>query len=256
MRLSPLKHTLAVMRILVGLTQKEMASVLECSKPTIQAIELGKLKMSDRLAELASLKTGISLDWLLDNDVNKPVVDVAGDPYAKVTFEKYQAQSGFQNDTLGGAISNVYCYMTNIGRLEALILRAFTDDKMPLCSYKLALAFDKLEDEFGVITEDHKAVGSYLAYPEGMLRIDLLRGIDLQYKKMLERESKKKKKSKEPEEKSSLFLQALGIQERKKDLKKQKLAHAYTIYSDGQVRPVLKNEKIISTPKPNKNRCK
>ena len=41
MRLSPQRHTLAVLRILLNLTQKEMAEIAGCSRPTIQAVELG-----------------------------------------------------------------------------------------------------------------------------------------------------------------------------------------------------------------------
>lgn len=50
MRISPQRHTLAVLRTVIGITQKEMAGILECSVPTVQAIELGKLKMSLKLA--------------------------------------------------------------------------------------------------------------------------------------------------------------------------------------------------------------
>ena len=50
MRLSPQRHTLAVLRTVIGITQKEMAEILECSTATVQAIELGKLKMSMKLA--------------------------------------------------------------------------------------------------------------------------------------------------------------------------------------------------------------
>ena len=57
MRLSKQSHTLAVLRILVGLTQKEMAAVLHCSAPTIQAVELNKLKLSEKLAGFASIQT-------------------------------------------------------------------------------------------------------------------------------------------------------------------------------------------------------
>ena len=91
MRPSPQRHTLAVLRNISGMTQKEMAAILECSTPTIQAVELGRLNLSDKLAGLVSHKTGINLAWLLTNDVNQPPVDVDGAPYTKALFEDYQA---------------------------------------------------------------------------------------------------------------------------------------------------------------------
>ena len=59
MRPSPQRHTLAVLRTLIGLTQKEMAQLLDCSTPTIQAIELGKLKLSLDLAQRVQFQTGV-----------------------------------------------------------------------------------------------------------------------------------------------------------------------------------------------------
>ena len=98
MRVSPQSHTLAVLRSLIGLTQKEMAVVLHCSTPTIQAIELGRLKLSEKLAGMVSLKTGINLAWLLKNDVNQPPIDIKGKAYTKETFEQFQSTNAIRKD--------------------------------------------------------------------------------------------------------------------------------------------------------------
>jgi len=83
MRPSPQRHTLAVLRTIIGITQKEMAAILECSTPTIQAVELGKLNLSSGLAQRVAFQTGISVEWLLANDINKPPVSARGDSYTK-----------------------------------------------------------------------------------------------------------------------------------------------------------------------------
>jgi transcriptional regulator with XRE-family HTH domain len=72
MRPSPRRHSLAVLRTIIGLTQKEMAQLLKCSTPTVQAIELGKLKMSDRLALAATDATGIDTAWLMEGNPSAP----------------------------------------------------------------------------------------------------------------------------------------------------------------------------------------
>ncbi len=72
MRISPLRHTLAVLRTSIGLRQQQMADLVGCSKATIQAVELNKLKLSESLAELISAATGVSLDWLLKGDTKTP----------------------------------------------------------------------------------------------------------------------------------------------------------------------------------------
>ena len=63
MRPSPQRHPLAVLRTLIGFTQKELAQILECSTPTVQAVELGKLKLSLDLAQRVYFQTGVSTEW-------------------------------------------------------------------------------------------------------------------------------------------------------------------------------------------------
>ena len=158
MRPSPQRHTLAVLRTTIGITQKEMAVILECSTPTVQAIELGKLNLSEKLAGLVSHKTGINLAWLLTNDVNQPPVDVEGVPYTKALFEDYQALGLQQKHPDEGALQALHSLTTNIRRLCAIYYRAYKKDDSALCAYKLAKAFDELEKHFGVTKEDHVAV--------------------------------------------------------------------------------------------------
>jgi len=158
MRLSNQSHTLAVLRLLVGLTQKEMADVLDCSAPTIQAVELGRLKLSEKLAGLASHKTGINLAWLLEDDVTKPPIDIKGKPYTKKTFEEFQAIAGFRKDPLHASELASFLRDKLNRRLSALLLRAYINDETDLCGYKLSKAFDELEKQFRVTEADHKAM--------------------------------------------------------------------------------------------------
>jgi len=81
----------AVLRTVIGITQKEMAEILECSTATVQAIELGKLKMSMKLAGNLFHQTSINLDWLMNDDVSKPPVDYEDNPYTRESFEVTQA---------------------------------------------------------------------------------------------------------------------------------------------------------------------
>lgn len=160
MRVSSQSHTLAVLRLLVGLTQKEMAAVLHCSAPTIQAIELGRLKMSGKLAGLASLKTGINLAWLLENDVSKPPLDIKSRPYTKATFEEFQAIADIKKDPQMENEAALFCRDQIIGRLHALLLRAYLNNDTDLCAYKLSKAFDELEKQFQVTAADRKTISS------------------------------------------------------------------------------------------------
>jgi len=72
MRLSPLKHTLAVLRTTIGLTQKEMGELVHRAARTIQAVELGQLPLSEDLALEIAEATGVDAGWLLENDPQSP----------------------------------------------------------------------------------------------------------------------------------------------------------------------------------------
>ena len=48
--------------------QQQLADLVDCSRLTIQAIESGKLRLSERLAQRVWLQTGVSISWLLQHD--------------------------------------------------------------------------------------------------------------------------------------------------------------------------------------------
>jgi hypothetical protein len=93
MRLSPLKNTLAVLRYTIGreMTQKEMGRLVNRAAVTIQKIELNQTPLSEDLATEISWRTGVSLTWLLNNDLTVPITAAGGKPYTKEIFERVQA---------------------------------------------------------------------------------------------------------------------------------------------------------------------
>jgi len=72
MRMSPLRHPLAILRITIGLTQMQMAELVQRSARTIQAIELGQLPLSEDLALVVAQATGIDAGWLLEKNTANP----------------------------------------------------------------------------------------------------------------------------------------------------------------------------------------
>jgi transcriptional regulator with XRE-family HTH domain len=67
-----MRHPLAVLRTTIGLSQKEMGSLVSRAATTIQAIELGHLTLGQELAMLIVHATGVDLDWLLKGDASAP----------------------------------------------------------------------------------------------------------------------------------------------------------------------------------------
>lgn len=93
-RPSPLLHTLAVLRSVTGLAQKELATLVECHPRTIQAVELGQNALTHELAQKVTDATGVALDWLVADDISKPVRARIGGIYSRETFVAWQKKIG------------------------------------------------------------------------------------------------------------------------------------------------------------------
>jgi transcriptional regulator with XRE-family HTH domain len=67
-----MRHTLAILRTTIGLTQKELAVLTGRAARTVQAIELGQLPLSEELALRIAKETGVDEGWLLEGDTSVP----------------------------------------------------------------------------------------------------------------------------------------------------------------------------------------
>ena len=91
MRISPLRHPLAILRTTLGLTQREMGDLVNRAAGTIQAVELGKLPLSEGLACRVAEATGVELGWLLDGKAAAPPRKAGGDIYTRADYERHRA---------------------------------------------------------------------------------------------------------------------------------------------------------------------
>jgi len=150
MRPSLGKSCLAVLRSIAGLTQGQLAELVGTSRPTIQAVELGKLALSRRLAERVSLHTGASMSWLLDNKYKvQPTCQRPGQgPYTKRIFDMTRAEI---DDPRTDPMDRLIQFKT-LGsihwRLAAMLLQAHRAQKTIYFHHKLRLFLDDLEIEF------------------------------------------------------------------------------------------------------------
>jgi transcriptional regulator with XRE-family HTH domain len=150
MRPSPQKHTLAVLRLAIGLSQKELADLIKRSARTIQAIELGQMALSDELGQEICRQTAVSQKWLIANDVKKPILDKRGKPYTRHSYEHQQA---WINRNLGDAPDDLWWTEANIlGFIQAycnLAGATLKEGRFPLFNYKATQAIFSLLKEFG-----------------------------------------------------------------------------------------------------------
>ena len=154
MKHSPRRHVLAILRLALGLGQKEMADAVGTSRATIQAVELGHLKLSNLLAMKISKTTGADLGWLLDNDLDAPAIAVSGNPYNRYHFESFQAAKSapLAESQIETTPDYLLSYYT---RLRGIFASAGAkgEQRWQLAFYKLDCVIDDLRKEFGT---DHE----------------------------------------------------------------------------------------------------
>jgi transcriptional regulator with XRE-family HTH domain len=107
-------HVLSVLRKNLALSQHEIAEMLGCAKATITSIEVGRLKLSESLADRIVAVTGCDKEWLLANDVSVPMPSQAldlgktayrSDPHLKI----WKADYTYQIYILADAFSRLFC---------------------------------------------------------------------------------------------------------------------------------------------------
>jgi transcriptional regulator with XRE-family HTH domain len=62
----------AILRSLIGIPAHEFAKIIGRSLDTVRSLESGRLRLSEQLAKEISRKTGVSLEWLLDDSITGP----------------------------------------------------------------------------------------------------------------------------------------------------------------------------------------
>ena len=177
--------TVAALRKFLGLKQISFANLVNRSEATIQSVELGRLTLSESLAEEISKQTGVSVKWLMDGDPNARIetrwstkrpfakhqinefVDAAmsglnHDVYSKELFEAVQARlkSNLSDQPWGTSMirSQVAEFVL---RYHACLLSAISHDRYDLFAYKAEKALSDIAKEFG---EDERLENPRFSY--------------------------------------------------------------------------------------------
>jgi transcriptional regulator with XRE-family HTH domain len=148
MRKSPLRHPLAVVRVkILGLTQRELAAMIGCSKVTIQKIELRdkKLSLPPALASRLEHEIGVSAAYLLAGNTRKPPITPRGGPLTKLGYEAHRAklEAGMRPE------KSVFFPFREMAELAAISSAAGDRGRLAFFNYKLERTIRELRREFG-----------------------------------------------------------------------------------------------------------
>jgi DNA-binding XRE family transcriptional regulator len=119
MRAPARKHVLCILREILGLTQKQLGQLVGAARPTIQAIELERLPLSDHLAQRISEETGIGIHWLRANDLRRRPVNRSSRPYSIKDFSL--AQTGVFRGTYFVELMPMVVVLGAYAKLRAIV---------------------------------------------------------------------------------------------------------------------------------------
>ena len=151
MRKSTKQTTVAVLRSIIAVRVDEMAGILGCSIPTINSLEVGRLKLSDAMAQRIVHETGVSMEWLRDGDPTKTPVTIHGDPFTPELFDNTQAlKDDIASSDRVAPRSFSMRFVTFADRLRSILTSANGRKLYHLAAYRVSRFLDALSAEFGV----------------------------------------------------------------------------------------------------------
>jgi transcriptional regulator with XRE-family HTH domain len=174
MRPSLKKHVLAVLREVIGFKQPMMAELLGCSLSSIQSIEVGRLPLSEKMAQRVALETGVAIEWLLKNNIKEPPVCPLKQftrfrrPFTKEYFEHWRAEKERPKNGSSDLEMSHFCTAIEMARVAAILQAAWEQGRFELFRFKIWQAVTEIGEE--VLGED--------AYKDSFSNNPVLRSIE------------------------------------------------------------------------------
>jgi DNA-binding XRE family transcriptional regulator len=144
------KSCLAVVRSVAEITQKDLAEMVDCAPVTVQSIELGKLRLSQKLAKRIELQTGANLQWLLRNDytVAPTCARDPRQPYTKRIYQMTRAEISDPRTDPGDLAFGESALRRAAYQLFASFLKAYRENQTVFFYYKLREFLEEFGAEF------------------------------------------------------------------------------------------------------------
>ncbi len=146
------ENVIRVLRRICGLTQAELAGILDCARLTIVELESVKLQLSQGMAERISLHTGASKVWLLEGNCRRaPVCERDPQrPFTKEVFEMTRAEV-LDPRMEPGDLAMIYGVLeTDCAQLRAIAWEAYRKNDIIYFYYKTREFLKGLEQRWKI----------------------------------------------------------------------------------------------------------
>jgi len=132
------------------LKNEQIADWLGCKISKIEHIKSGdpRWPLSPEDAHILARRTGVSFEWLMGGDPQKPIVSGNDEPYTIAKYEERQSEMkklSFGNPQTNRDLWRVVEVMADaFGRVAAIVLRALEKGELDLAEFKMRQALGKI----------------------------------------------------------------------------------------------------------------
>ena len=114
---------------------------------TIQSVELKTLPLSETLARRIVAETDVGLRWLLENDLEAPIVNYVGRPYSRSDFEHKQATKRFSDNEFARTVTED-CAAMFYSQIRAILTSATRNGLAWVATWKIEKLLEDCRYEF------------------------------------------------------------------------------------------------------------
>ena len=158
----PAKHNLARLRQMLGLTQEDLAELIDYSPAMVASVETTRTPMSEEMAKRVSLETGVSAHWLLENNLTaEPYTD---EPSPRLGYgyspELYHAIKAEKEGMLGGTAA-ASMFEANLIFFGQLANASLHDPRAARALYRVYAEITAARDAFHRYREGFETDGKF-----------------------------------------------------------------------------------------------
>jgi len=151
MRTSSLRHPVAVLRKICEISPSELAHLVKFSLSTIQSVEMGRIPISEELAQEIGAVTGVDAVWLLRGDPTVKPTTPEGHGYTLPHYRDARAYKKIARDPMmkiTGKVEGKETVEKITPRLRAIFSAASTMNRLNLAKWKMEKFMEKMEETF------------------------------------------------------------------------------------------------------------
>ena len=122
--------------------------MIGCSLSTVVSLEVGRLPLSQKIAERISFETGVDMAWVLKGNAAVSPIDVNGAPYTKETFDQHRAEMLAQSNpgSMSDDAQTLATFLSMVGLLDG---EAKREKKLHVFRYRLQKFIVENWNDFG-----------------------------------------------------------------------------------------------------------